>query len=135
MTGRWIGVVLAAAAVCAASGCAAVSERRDAATAATAHFEKALRARRYAAACAVLAPTTREELARSARVTCEEAMGQEEVPAGGAVRHVDVYGNQARAVLTRDTVFLSRFPGGWKVTAAGCQERPEKPYRCGIKGG
>ncbi|MEV4873319.1 hypothetical protein [Streptomyces syringium] len=135
MTGRWFGVVIAVVAVCAASGCGTVSERRDGATAATALFEKALGSRQYAKVCAVLAPATREELAQSARATCEEAMGQEEVPAGGPVRHVDVYGNQARAVLAADTLFLSRFPDGWKVTAAGCEERPDKPYQCEIKGG
>lgn len=57
------------------------------------------------------------------------------MPADGRVRHVDVYGNQARAVLAADTLFLSRFPDGWKVTAAGCEERPDKPYQCEIKGG
>ncbi|MEU1117626.1 hypothetical protein [Streptomyces sp. NPDC005879] len=51
------------------------------------------------------------------------------------MRHIDVFGRQARAVTDRDTLFLSSFPGGWKVTAAGCTPRPEKPYQCLIKGG
>jgi hypothetical protein len=38
-------------------------------------------------------------------------------------------------VLERDTVFLSRFPTGWKVTAAGCVPRPGRPYQCAVKGG
>ncbi|MEU8865117.1 hypothetical protein [Streptomyces umbrinus] len=46
-----------------------------------------------------------------------------------------VYGNQARAVLSSDTLFLSRFTSGWKVVAAGCEPRPQEPYQCRIKGG
>ena len=54
---------------------------------------------------------------------------------GGAVRRTDVYGNQARAVLSSDTLFLSHFTSGWKVVAAGCEPRSEEPYECRIKGG
>ncbi|MEV7180696.1 hypothetical protein [Kitasatospora sp. NPDC093679] len=46
-----------------------------------------------------------------------------------------MFGQQARAVLEGDTVFLSAFPDGWKITAAGCEPRPEMPYRCDVKGG
>ena len=34
-----------------------------------------------------------------------------------------------------DTVFLAHFPTGWKITAAGCRPRPQRPYQCEIKGG
>lgn len=51
------------------------------------------------------------------------------------MRVVDVYGNQARAVLATDTLFLSRFAAGWKVVAAGCSPRPEQPYQCRVNGG
>ncbi|MGA4845294.1 hypothetical protein ACOBQB_03065 [Streptomyces sp. G5(2025)] len=39
-----------------------------------------------------------------------------------------MYERQAHVVTDRDTLFLPSFPGGWKVTAAGCTPRPEKPY-------
>ncbi|MGW4897592.1 hypothetical protein ACWEQL_35875 [Kitasatospora sp. NPDC004240] len=45
-----------------------------------------------------------------------------------------MFGQQARAVLEADTVFLSVFSGAWKITAAGCEPRPDMPYRCDLKG-
>jgi len=27
------------------------------------------------------------------------------------------------------------FPGGWRVVAAGCQSRGERPYDCVVDGG
>jgi len=57
------------------------------------------------------------------------------VPEPGSVTHVDVYGQWARVVLSDDTVFLAAFPGGWRVVAAGCQSRGERPYDCTVQGG
>ncbi|MDK0523889.1 hypothetical protein [Streptomyces sp. ML-6] len=56
-------------------------------------------------------------------------------PAGGPARTVDVYGRQARVVLTSDTLFLSQFADGWKVVAAGCRPLTGRPYQCSVKGG
>ncbi len=86
-------------------------------------------------ACALLAPRTLDELEKSERTSCAQAVIEEQLPTGDAVRRVDVYGDQARVVLTVDTLFLAHFPSGWKVTAAGCAPRPEQPYDCTIKGG
>ncbi|GGQ01644.1 hypothetical protein [Streptomyces roseolilacinus] len=128
-------VVLAAA----VSACGTLPERRDEVTAEVTRFEQALGAGRHDRLCAAFAPATREELEQSAKSRCEQAIGQaieeRELPAAGAVREVDVYGDQARVVLEQDTVFLARFPAGWKVTAAGCAPRPQRPYECEIKGG
>ncbi|MFE9773308.1 hypothetical protein ACFYOV_16820 [Streptomyces sp. NPDC005931] len=125
--------------VAAAGACDTLPERRDEVTGEVARFEEALGARRYDQLCAALAPATREDLEQTAGSPCGEAIGgvveAQELPMGGAVRGVDVYGDQARVVLERDTVFLARFPAGWKVTAAGCRPRPERPYQCELKGG
>ncbi|QZY20220.1 hypothetical protein [Streptomyces decoyicus] len=89
--------------------------------------------------CAALAPATNEELEQSAKSGCVQAIGQaiheQELPAAGAVQGVDVYGDQARVLLEQDTVFLAHFSTGWKLTAAGCRPRPQRPYQCEIKGG
>jgi hypothetical protein len=115
--------------------CGTVSERRDDVRAAAAAFEKALDEGAHERMCGALAPATLEELEQSAGTPCAQALGEESLPAGGAVRHTDVYGNQARAVLAEDTLFLSHFSTGWKVVAAGCTQRPARPYQCRIKGG
>ncbi|MEU8888745.1 hypothetical protein [Streptomyces sp. NPDC048442] len=116
------------------SGCGAVEERRDAAHAAVARFERAVRAGDAAAMCGALAPGTREELEHEARSACAASVLDEDLPYGGADRHVDIHGRQARAVLEKDTVFLSQFPEGWKVVAAGCRPQGDQPYRCTVKG-
>ncbi|MEU6064957.1 hypothetical protein ABZ864_10815 [Streptomyces sp. NPDC047082] len=87
------------------------------------------------AACAALAPDTRQELEQSAKDRCAEAFLEEQLPHARAVLRAQVYGRQAQAVLTTDTLFLSVFPAGWKVTAAGCVPCSQQPYQYLIKGG
>ncbi|MFJ2828430.1 hypothetical protein ACIPC1_12695 [Streptomyces sp. NPDC087263] len=117
------------------SGCGTLAERRDAAASEVTRFERALDAQQPERLCAALAPSTREELEQSAKQRCEQAIGEQDLPSAGAVRGVDVYGDQARVVFEHDTVFLARFSAGWKVTAAGCLPRSQRPYQCEIKGG
>ncbi|ARX88330.1 hypothetical protein SMD44_07817 [Streptomyces alboflavus] len=124
----------ALALACAVSGCGTVDGRREAARAAVARFEQAVRTGDAAALCGALAPGTREELEQSGQATCAAAVLGEDLPHGGAGRHVDVHGRQARVVLEKDTVFLSQFPDGWKVVAAGCLPQGDRPYRCSVKG-
>lgn len=139
MRRRWYGPGGAAVVVCVAvSACGSLPERRDAAEAEVIRFERALDAGRHDRLCAALAPATLEELEQSAKSRCdraiEQAVEERGLPAAGAVRGVDVYGDQARVVLEHDTVFLARFPAGWRVTAAGCRPRAKEPYQCEIKG-
>jgi hypothetical protein len=126
-----VAVVLAAA----VGACGTVSERRDAVGDVAASFEEALDEGAYDRVCAALAPGTVEELAQSADGSCAKALSEEPPPPGGALRLADVYGNQARAVLAEDTLFLSRFDAGWKVVAAACVQMRKQPYQCRIKGG
>jgi hypothetical protein len=135
MAGRVRGAAVAAVLAVGVSACGTVSERRDEVRDATAAFEEALGKGAYDRMCAALAPGTVEEVEQSAGRACPKALGEESLAPGGAVRLVDVYGNQARAVLAADTLFLSRFDTGWKVVAAGCERQPEQPYQCQVKGG
>ncbi|TPQ20646.1 hypothetical protein [Streptomyces sporangiiformans] len=135
MVGSRRGVAVVVVLAAAATGCGTVSERRDEVRGAATAFERALAEGEFGRACAELAPGTAEELEHSVRRPCGKALREESLTPGGAVRLVDVYSNQARAVLTKDTLFLSRFSEGWKVVAAGCRPRSEMPYQCQIKGG
>ncbi|AZQ32693.1 hypothetical protein EJ357_03910 [Streptomyces cyaneochromogenes] len=136
MAGRACGVaVCAVLTIGGLGGCGTVAEREDDVRDAAAAFEAALSEGAYDRMCAALAPGTVEELEQSAGGPCARALRAESPEPGGAVRRTDVYGNQARAVLSSDTLFLSHFTSGWKVVAAGCEQRPREPYQCRIKGG
>lgn len=133
MSRRYGGVLVAALAVTA--GCGAPGERGEAASTAATGFTGALRRADGRQACALLAPRTLEELEKSEQTACERAVIEERLPAPDTVRKVDVFGDRARVVLSGDTLFLARFPSGWKVLAAGCTPRPQQPYDCKVKGG
>ncbi|MEU8984383.1 hypothetical protein [Streptomyces sp. NPDC048309] len=125
------------AVVCAVclTGCSTLGEREAAASRAALRFEESVRQADGTRACAALAPETRQELEESAKMACAKALFEEQLSHAGAVRGVQVYGQQARVVLNTDTLFLSAFPAGWKITAAGCVPRPHQPYQCQVKGG
>jgi hypothetical protein len=68
--------------------------------------------------------------------SCAAAVAQEPPPAAARVVRSERYGQQARVVTDADTIFLSRFPGGWKVIAAGCTAQGgSRPYDCTISEG
>jgi hypothetical protein len=117
------------------TGCASVGERADAAATTAVRLLTAVQDDDGATACAVLAPDTRSELEQSAGTGCAEAILDEDLPAPGAVRKAEVFGQWAQVRLDGDTVFLAVFPDGWRVVAAGCTPRPERPYDCALQGG
>jgi hypothetical protein len=88
------------------------------------------------AACRLLAPRTKSELEASAGEPCRDSVVQEmESRPGGPQREgVEVFGTAARVRTGRDTIFLARFQGGWKVSAAGCATTPSGIYECVLKG-
>ncbi|MCG6499946.1 hypothetical protein [Kitasatospora sp. A2-31] len=116
------------------TGCGQLASREDAAAAVVRTFEQDTVRGDTAAMCAALAPGTRDELEDQEKAGCEQAIAGLNLPAGGQLRRIDVFGQQARAVMEGDTVFLSVFPEGWKITAAACEPRPKMPYRCDVKG-
>ncbi|MEV6250368.1 hypothetical protein AB0M38_29835 [Streptomyces sp. NPDC051742] len=115
------------------AGCGSVEERASAARSAALGFGAALRASDEARACEALAPATREELEQDGPCPTALAALRLDTVAGEPLS-TDVYGEQARVVFARDSVFLASFPEGWKVTAAGCTPRPGRPARCEVKG-
>ena len=127
-------LVISLVAVAALSGCASAGDRADAATGVAVRMLAAADARDGAAACAVLAPDTVAELERSAGQPCAEAILEEDLTAPGPVAGADVYGQWAQVRLDDDTLFLAVFPDGWRVVAAGCTPRAERPYDCRVKG-
>ncbi|MGV1008048.1 MAG: hypothetical protein ACOYBY_05495 [Dermatophilaceae bacterium] len=126
-----LGLVSAAA----LTGCSASTEEQAAAQAALA-FAAASRADPLAA-CALLAPRTRDELERSAEQSCAEALPDQDLPASTVVTRTDLAGHSAKVELDGQTVFLSLFDSGWRVVAAGCSkafDEPATPYTCQVQG-
>ncbi|NUW31677.1 hypothetical protein HTZ77_09580 [Nonomuraea sp. SMC257] len=99
---------------------------------AAARFHTAVAAHQEAAACALLTPTTAEKLPDPDE-TCAQALAALKLGPGGRVTGVEVWGDDAVVRMAGDTVFLHRFSGGWRVTAAGCEPRRDLPYDCEVE--
>jgi hypothetical protein len=110
------------------TGCA--STEGSAAQQAASRFYAALADQDGERACALLAPAAAESLQTGSR-TCATAVDDLDLP-GGQVLRAEVWGDEARVRLTRDTVFLHRFPEGWRVRGAGCTSRGDLPYDCEV---
>lgn len=125
--------LLAVALVVGVAGCG-VGPGRDGPIRAARAFYAALDSGDGSKACARLAPEARQKLEESEGESCAEAITSLDL-SGTTVRSLDVFGHGARVVLDRDTAFLGRFPDGWRITAAGCQERSQGlPYDCQVEG-
>lgn len=107
------------------AGCA--SAQNDPATATAQRFLSAAGQGQGAQACGLLAP----EAARSLD-DCEKEIVSMGLRAG-AIRGAEVWGDEAQVRLDGDTLFLHRFPDGWRVRAAGCRPRQDMPYECEVE--
>jgi hypothetical protein len=84
--------------------------------------------------CDLLAPDTLAALVEEETSPCEDAIGA--VPLGsGHLMSVAVWGEEAQAKLSDDTLFLTHTSAGWRVMAAACRSQgPDKPYDCRLEG-
>ncbi|GAA2456715.1 hypothetical protein GCM10010191_90190 [Actinomadura vinacea] len=92
-------------------------------------FLDAVRRDDGAAACAVLAPRAAASLE-----TCPQEVTGLGLQAG-PITTAQVWGDRAQVRIRAgggNTLFLARFPSGWKVTGAGCAPRPRGPYDCDV---
>lgn len=116
------------------SGCGADLEAQEAGAVADTFATAA--AAEPQAACALLAPRTLESVEQDG-VPCAQALGAEGLPAPGRRTAVSVAGHSAQVRYAGETVFLSLFDNGWRVTAAGCARTspdPAVPYDCAVEG-
>jgi hypothetical protein len=129
---RWAGT---AALLLSVAGCGHGDGRAQAASGVAVRMLRAVAASDGATACTLLAPRTAAQVADSQEHPCADAILQQHLPAPGAVRASEVFGQRAQVRLDDDTVFLAVFPGGWRVVAAGCTPRAEdEPYHCTVEG-
>jgi hypothetical protein len=92
---------------------------------AAASFEIAVAAADAEAACELLSPAVRAAVGEDAGGSCPDAVRESPPASSPDVVRTSRYGRQAVVVTAADTLFLSEFPGGWKVIAAGCERGPD----------
>jgi hypothetical protein len=86
-----------------------------------------------AARCELLAPATLSALVEEESAPCEDAIEQVDIGSGD-VMEVGVWGEEAQAKLSDDTLFLTHTPDGWRVFAAACAPQgQDQPYDCEVE--
>lgn len=124
-----VAVAVGALASAGTAGCAAAAQPTVAAVAG--QFGSAVGRHDGTAACALLTDDARHDT-ESFGHDCPSQLATLRSP--GPVRQVEVWGDTAQVRLADDTLFLLRFPDGWRVSAAGCTPRGDAPYRCEVRG-
>lgn len=112
------------------AGCGVSGAQGDVTRTATT-FQEAVQDKQLDRACALLS----EKVLSSLTDGCEQELKAAEVPAASGTPTTDVYGQNGLVRWSGEAVFVSRFPEGWKVVAAGCEARKNEPYECSISGG
>jgi hypothetical protein len=129
--GRRVAGTFLAAAACAVActGCGTGAEK-DGVRAAAGGLYRDIRNGDGASACGRLVPQAASAL-ETGDAQCEEEILQLGLK-GGPLSRVEVWSDQARVHAGSDTVFLTRWSTGWRVTGAGCEARENGPYDCEI---
>jgi hypothetical protein len=90
-------------------------------------FYSAIRAKDGVRACELLSQDTLDQLESQSQQTCHSVITRLDLhPAPVAAAHVFITNAQVR-LANDELAFLGREPGGWKLTAIGCQPGPGKP--------
>ncbi len=135
-TGNVIAVIMKlSAAVCTAAalataGCASVDSETSAAADVARKFVSAVQARNGLAACRLLSPSAEESLT-SGGTPCEQAVL--EVKTSGQPARTQVWGDEAQVRTNGDVVFLMHLKVGWRIRAAGCRPKQDRPYSCDMQ--
>lgn len=88
-----------------------------------------------AAACHLLAPSTRAALEQDSGQPCAQALAAAGLRPGAPVKGTTVWGRAARAQTGDDVMFLSVQGDRWVVSDAGCELLGDLPADCMITGG
>ena len=129
---RWGRLIATGVLVTLLSGCT-LGPSTDAVTRAADQWLAAARAKDAAALCRLLTPAAAEGVA-SGDETCQQAIGQLDLPATGPVEAVQVWSDRAQVRTGDDTLFLTELADGWRVSGAGCTFQGDRPYDCDVEG-
>lgn len=131
---RPVWLLGAAATALLLSGCGSLGPDTDGAATAAQNFLRATAGHDGASACQKLSTRVAREVEQSEGKPCAQAVLDIGLPDAGHVRDVQVWGRRGLVVLDHDAVFVAKFDRGWRVIAAGCTPRKDRPYDCRVKG-
>lgn len=117
------------------TGCSGSNAGADGAAQVAVEFHKMVSAGDPSAGCGLLAPAVVEKLENGSAGTCGEKLSALNLPAATRATEAKAFGSSAQVFLDEDTVFLTKSGDSWKITAAGCTSRGERPYDCDVEGG
>jgi hypothetical protein len=96
-------------------------------------FAQAIEQQDGAAACTELSADTRGSLESQEGSECEEALLELELSLG-SVSQIKVAETSATVELTEGgSVYLEETSNGWRITAVGCEPRPDEPDDCEVE--
>lgn len=121
--------------VFAVAGCSGSNPGADAAAQVAVEFHEMVSSGDPSAGCDLLAPAVVEKLENGSAGTCDEKLSAMDLPPASRVTETKAFGSSAQVFLDEDTVFLTKSGDSWKITAAGCTSRGERPYDCEVDGG
>lgn len=113
------------------AGCGTSASEQDASQVAGRFLELA-RNGDGAAACALLTPKTRGDLAASEGQSCADSLPMDRIK--GTAREALVWSDWARVSTDQGALFLTEFDSGWLISAAGCEPNGDAPYHCVVGG-
>jgi hypothetical protein len=114
------------------AGCAAPAGEAEV-TRTAREWLTAAQAKDAARMCALLTRAAAESAATGDE-TCEQAVGDLDLPGGGTVDGVELWSDEAQVRTGADTLFLTHLSDGWHVNGAGCRPQGDRPYDCDVAG-
>ena len=121
--------------VLATAGCSGSNPEADGAAQVAVEFHEMVSSGDPSGGCDLLAPAVVEKLENGSAGTCGEKLSALDLPPATRANETKAFGSSAQVFLDEDTVFLTKTGGHWKITAAGCTSRGERPYGCEVDGG
>lgn len=116
------------------NGCSALNPGTSAAADTAQEFHALLAAGDGETACGLLTSAAVEALEGDKPGSCAESLAELKLNPSSTVTDSRAFGRNAQVQLDGDTVFLTVSGNTWKVTAAGCTSRGERPYDCEVEG-
>jgi hypothetical protein len=123
---------LAACLLSGLAGCGRSGDERDARRTAE-ELYRAVAAKHGARACATLTAAAAQALEQEEKAACAQAITSVDLKGGRAAR-TQVFGTGAAVTFADGTLaYLDQTGAGWRVSAAGCEPRGERPAKCELE--